>query len=299
MTTAPTAPAPTTTAARRFCIVNCYPAASRENFDRSGVGHPHDMFKDFLTREAPNATTEIVYVADPDFALPDDTSINDFDGFIWTGSDLTVYHTDDPRVASQIAFAKSLMSEGAASWGSCWGLQLAALVADGEVAVNPHGREWGIARSIELTDAALALPMHEGKPRQFDGFIMHLDEVTRLPENTPLLATNEHTPVQAAIFEDGAGSFWTTQYHPEYNLYEMGRLIDARAQALVNEGFFPDVASVAIHAAKMKELFTNPDSEELRENLVVGDDIIDPQIRELELRNWLRFIDSRATGSRP
>jgi hypothetical protein len=27
--------------------------------------------------------------------------------------------------------------------------------------------------------------------------------------------------------------------------------------------------------------------------LDVGDDIIDPQIRELELRNWLRFIESR------
>ena len=71
---------PTTKAPHRFCIVNCYPAASRENFDRSNVGHPHDMFKDFLAREAPNATTELVYVADPDFALPPGTSIADFDG---------------------------------------------------------------------------------------------------------------------------------------------------------------------------------------------------------------------------
>jgi GMP synthase (glutamine-hydrolysing) len=289
---------PTTTAAHRFCIVNCYPEASRDNFDRSGVGHPHDMFKDFLAREAPNATTEIVYVADPDFTLPEDTSISDFDGFIWTGSDLTVYHTDDPRVASQIAFAKALMSEGAASWGSCWGLQLAALVSGGDVAVNPRGREWGVARDIALTDTARTSPMHEGKPRHFDGFIMHLDEVTRLPESIPLLAGNEHTAVQAAIFEDGAASFWTTQYRPEYNLYEMGGLIDARAEALVNEGLFPDVASVAIYAAKMKELFTTPHSEELRLDLAIGDDIIDPKIRELELRNWLRFIDSRATSTR-
>ncbi len=58
---------PTTTAALRICIVNGYPKASRENFDRSDVGHPHDLFKDFLQREAPNATSDIVYVADPDF----------------------------------------------------------------------------------------------------------------------------------------------------------------------------------------------------------------------------------------
>lgn len=284
---------PTTTARHRFCIVNCYPAASRENFDRSDVGHPHDMFKDFLGREAPNATTEIVYVADPDFSLPPGTSIDDFDGFIWTGSDLTVYHTDDPRVASQISFARELMHAGAASWGSCWGIQLASLVGGGEVAVNPRGREWGIARDIKPTDAGRTSPMLAGKPPVFDGFIMHLDEVTLLPEGTPLLATNTHTRVQAAVIEDSAASFWSTQYHPEYNLYEMGRLISARAEPLVREGLFPDETSVAGYAAKMMELSADPASASLREELGVGDDIIDPQIRELELRNWLRFIDSR------
>ena len=286
---------PTTLASHRFCIVNCYPAASRENFDRSDVGHPHDMFTDFLRREAPNATTEIVYVADPDFSLPPGSSIEDFDGFIWTGSDLTVYHTEDPRVASQISFANALMDAGAVSWGSCWGLQLASLVSGGEVAVNPRGREWGIARDIELTGDAQASPMLVGKPPVFDGFIMHLDEVTRLPEGTPLLATNEHTPIQAAVIERGAGTFWTTQYHPEYNLHEMGRLIGARGAALVREGHFPDEAAVAAYSAKMMELAAHPDSEELRAELGIGDDIIDPQIRQVELRNWLQFIDSRAS----
>jgi len=285
---------PTTTASHRFCIVNCYPAASRENFDRSDVGHPHDLFRDVLRREAPNATTEIVYIADPGFALPPGTSIDDFDGFLWTGSDLTVYHTDDPRVAAQIAFAGALTRAGAASWGSCWGLQLASLVAGGEVAANPRGREWGIARDIRLTDAARTSPMHAGKPAAFDAFIMHLDEVTRLPDGTPLLATNAHTPVQAAIIRDGAAAFWATQYHPEYNLHEMGRLIAARAKALVREGFFPDEDAVATYAAKMKALAADPDSAELRTELNVGNDIIDPRIREVELRNWLRFIDSRA-----
>jgi len=285
---------PTTTAARRFCIVNCYPAASRENFDRFDVGHPHDLFRGFLRREAPNASAEIVYVADPGFALPPGTSIDDFDGFIWTGSDLTVYHTDDPRVATQIAFAGELIRAGAASWGSCWGIQLASQVTGGEVAANPRGREWGIARDIQLTDAARTSPMLSGKPAEFDAFIMHLDEVTRLPEGTPLLATNAHSHVQAAVFEVGDASFWCTQYHPEYNLFEMGRLIAARAKALVREGLFPDEAAVAAYAGKMKDLAANPESVALRTELDVGDDIIDPQIREVELRNWLRFIDLRA-----
>ena len=286
---------PTTRAPHRFCIVNCYPAASRDNFDRSDVGHPHDMFQDFLRREAPNATAEIVYVADPDFSLPDGTTIEDFDGFIWTGSDLTVYDAEDPRVVMQVFFAGDLMQSGAASWGSCWGIQLASLVGGGDVAVNPLGREWGIARDIELTEVGRLSPMLEGKPMKFDGFIMHLDEVTRLPDGTTLLATNPHTHIQAAVIEDGDAAFWSTQYHPEYNLHEMGRLIGARGAALVKEGFFPDEEAVAVYATKMMELAANPRSAELRAELGIGDDIIDPQIREVELRNWLRFIDSRTS----
>jgi GMP synthase (glutamine-hydrolysing) len=285
---------PTTLAPRRFLIVNCYPAASRENFDRSDVGHPHDLFRDFLRREAPNATSEIVFVADPDFALPAGSSIADFDGFIWTGSDLTVYRTDDPRVAGQIAFATELMEAGAVCWGSCWGIQLASQVAGGEVAANPRGREWGIARDVRLTDAARTAPMHVGKPDRFDAFIMHLDEVTRLPDGTPLLATNEHSHVQAAIVEAGDGVFWSTQYHPEYTLHEMGRLIAARAKPLVREGIFPDEEAVADYAAKMRAIAADPGRADLRAELRVGDDLIDPAIREVELRNWLRFIDARA-----
>ena len=287
---------PTTTAALRICIVNGYPQASRENFDRSNVGHPHDLFKGFLAREAPNATSEIVYVADPDFSLPAGTSIEDFDGFIWTGSDLTVYHTDDPRVAGQLALAKELMDAGAASWGSCWGIQMGAQVEGGAVEVNPRGREWGIARGIELNDAGKKSPMLAGKPNVFDGFIMHLDEVTRLPDGTDSFGGNTHTPIQAAIFNRGDASYWATQYHPEYNLYEMGRLIAARAEALVREGHFPDEEAVGAYAADMIALHDDPTNEALRDALDIGDDIIDPQIRELELRNWLRFIVSRSTN---
>jgi GMP synthase (glutamine-hydrolysing) len=280
---------PTTTAAHRILIINCYPRASREAFDRSDVGHPHDLFRAFLARAAPHATTEIVYIADPDFALPAGTTIDDFAAFMWTGSDLSLLHPDEPRVAPQIDFARELLEARKACWGSCWGIQLASLVAGGEVAANPRGRGWGIDRGIRLTEAAATAPMHQGKPASFDAFTMHLDEVTRLPHGTSPLATNTHTPVQAAII----GTFWATQYHPEYNLHEMGRLIAARAQALVREGFFPDEAAVAHHAARMKELAADPDSAELRAELRVGDDVIDPQIREVELRNWLRFLDSR------
>ena len=129
-----------------------------------------------------------------------------------------------------------------------------------------------------------------GKPQRFDGFIMHLDEVTRLPEGASILATNQHTQVQALEVRHENGTFWATQYHPEYNLLEMGRLIAARAEALVAEGFFKETTDVQDYAGKMNALHHAPASLELRNALDIGEDIIDQEIREQELRNWLDYL---------
>jgi hypothetical protein len=45
----------------------------------------------------------------------------------------------------------------------------------------------------------------------------------------------------------------------------------------------------------MIALHNDPVNQALRDSLEIGDDIIDPEIRELELRNWLRFIVSRTS----
>lgn len=164
-----------------ICILNCYPKASRENFDRSNVGHPHDLFRDFLARYVPQATVDVLFIADLGTALPAGVNLNSYDGYIWTGSDLTVYRHDDPRVTRQIELAQAIYQAGVPCCGSCWSIQMATVAAGGEVKKNPKGREWGIARDIRRTEAGRQSPLLAGKPDRYDGFIMHLDEVTRLP----------------------------------------------------------------------------------------------------------------------
>jgi len=171
-----------------------------------------------------------------------------------------------------------------------WGIQMAAVAAGGVVAKNSRGREWGIAKAINVSDAGKKSCLLQGKPETFDGFIMHLDEVIKLPENTEVLAGNEHTAIQVIEVFSGKGSFFGTQYHPEYNLLEMGRLIAARAQPLVNECFFTSVEDVADYAGRMKTLYHDPDNARLREQLDVGDDILKETIKEQELRNWITYI---------
>ena len=270
-----------------ICILNAYPRASRENFDLSGVGHPHAFFKDFLGRYLPAAKVDVCFVADRDQRLPAGSDLKSYSGFIWTGSDLTIYDRADWRVTRQIELARAIFASGVPMFGSCWGVQMAAVAAGGEVGRNPRGREWGIARDITLTPEGRQSPLMAGKPERFDGFIMHLDEVTRLPEGARLLAVNDHTRVQALEVRKAEGVFWATQYHPEYNLLEMGRLIAARAQPLVAEGFFAMEAEVQNYAQKMMALHRQPQSADLRDALKVDDTILSPAIREQELCNWI------------
>ncbi|MCP4670426.1 MAG: type 1 glutamine amidotransferase, partial [Desulfobacula sp.] len=96
---------------------------------------------------------------------------------------------------------------------------------------------------------------------------------------------------QAIEVNAGKASFFGTQYHPEYNLFEMARLIKARAQALVTEGFFTTTDQVLEYAKKMDQLHDNPESEELKTQLNIDGSVIDPEIKEQELRNWINYLN--------
>ena len=273
-----------------IAILNGYPRASRERFDAADVGHPHEMYARFVRSYVPQATLDVIFIADLDSALPSGANLRSYDAYIWTGSDLTIYHTDDPRVTRQVELARAIYEAGVPCYGSCWGIQMAAYAAGGEVRKNPRGREWAIARRITRTEAGRAHPLLRGKPDVYDGFIMHLDEVVTLPPGATLLATNEHTPVQALEVKHKNGVFWATQYHPEYNFCEMARLIRARAEPLVKEGFFATIEDVQAYAEAMFALHERPDDPELRERFAVGPDILDPLYREAELRNWFDYL---------
>jgi GMP synthase (glutamine-hydrolysing) len=278
-----------------ICVINGYPAANRQVLAEAGMKQAHEMYIDFLKVYVPKAKIDTLYIADLDTALPAGTSLSSYDAYIWTGSNLTIYH-DEPRVTRQIEFSRAVYGVGKPQYGSCWGVQMAAVAAGGEVQKNPKGREWAFARDVNLTEAGKQHPLYKGKPGRFDGFIMHLDIVTRIPEGGTLLASNAHSKVQALAVIHGPGTFWATQYHPEYNLYEMARLLIARKEPLTNEGFFKKQEEVEALAAKMIDLYKNPESKQLRDILKIGDDILGAQIRQQELRNWIDYLVLPSTG---
>ena len=282
--------------ALKICIINGYPEKNRQALTDAGVAGADDLYVRVLKQLIPDPKLDVFMIADPGSSLPGG-GIEAYDAFIWTGSNLTIYE-DDPRVTRQIEFARKVYEVGRPSFGSCWGVQMAAAAAGGEVRKNPRGRELGFGRKIRLTAEGRAHPMYEGKPDVFDGFIMHLDEVSRVPPGGQLLATNEHTPVQALEVRHKKGIFWATQYHPEYDLYEMARLFLARGEVLVKEGFFADRAALEAKVERMQMLARDPGRKDLRWDLAIGDDLLSPPIRQSELRNWLEKLVIPSVSSR-
>ncbi|MCC6145526.1 MAG: hypothetical protein IT368_17095 [Candidatus Hydrogenedentes bacterium] len=143
---------------------------------------------------------------------------------------------------------------------------------------------------VRITEVGKRHPMFEGKPQVYSHFMSHDDEVLRLPECGTWLAGNDWSPVQAAEIKYKNGIFWAVQYHPEYNLYELARLIVARAEKLIKLGYFQDQDDLMAYVEKLDALFADPARKDLRWQLKIDDDVLDDNIRECEFKNWLKHV---------
>jgi len=273
----------------RFLVVDGYAREGREDLRAGGATTAGVLYERMLTKCAPGAEVDILYPADPDTALPAGAALAQYDGIAWTGSSLTIFK-DDPRVVPQIEFARAAYAARIPSFGSCWAAQIAVVAAGGQCAANPKGREMGLARKIALTPEGRAHPLYIGKKSVFDGFISHDDEVTHLPPNGVLLASNRYTHVQAVAVTHDGGSFWGLQYHPEYDLHELARLCYCRREKLTNLGFFRDTDAAQSFVDQLEALHQDPSRKDLAWLLGIDEDVINEDIRLAEVRNWIQQL---------
>lgn len=275
--------------APRFLIIDGYPKPSRDQFDQVGMTLACTLYENMLRRFLPDAETRIWLAADS-AQLPDDAGAGDYAGILWTGCNLTVYHDHDERVTRQVALAKRAYELGTPGFGSCWGLQMAAFAAGGKVEPSPVGREMGLARKIHLTEEGQKHPMMQGRRLAYEAFISHDDRVTQLPDGAAWLASNEFTRVQALAVTHKKGTFWATQYHPEYTLKDVSALVRAREEKLLRENFFADAAAVSRYADALAALAAAPDRKDLRWQLAIDDDVLDEDRRQIEFAQWIEHI---------
>lgn len=273
----------------RFLIVEGNTREVREAYRAAQGVTPAEGFGQVMTGIAGMGRYDILNAADADAALPAGTSFSDYDAAVLTGSALHLWQRQ-PEAMRQIEVSRALFRAGIPFFGSCWGLQVAAVAAGGDVHRNPRGREMGIARKITRNAEGRLHPLLAGRPDVFDAPCSHLDEVAVPPPGSTVLASNAISHVQAAEFHHDGGTFWGVQYHPEYTLADLAFLIDRRGSALIEEGFFADAAAKDRYVAELRQLAGDAPDKGLCWQHGLGSDVIDPAQRVTELRN---FIESR------
>jgi len=270
----------------RVMIFDGAPAQSQRMIASHGGSTNSEMFECALSLHEGGLELFSLNVADGE-RLPQSVALSDFDGIVITGSPFSVYKTR-PEVTRQIELARDAFESGVPMYGSCWGLQLMTAALGGVVRLNPRGREIGIARNIALNDAGCEHFLFSGKPKAFDAFCSHQDDVATLPPEAVALAFNGVSDVQAVDISRGSSHFVGVQYHPEHTFATTAAIIEARQEQLVTEGFAQSVESLRSTIVELRTLERNPSRRDIAWKLGIDMQVLDPRRRTAELGNWLR-----------
>jgi GMP synthase (glutamine-hydrolysing) len=240
-----------------------------------GIKPYHEMFTEMLFFLEPNAQVDSAFPTEGSSELPSIEQLQSYDGVLITGSSLSVLE-NTPAVICQLDFIDKVFSSGVPIYGSCWGLQVATVVAGGKVAKSNNGLELGVSKPIVLTkEGEKSTYFNRKKP--FEALCIHYDEIKVVPKDAIVLATNRHSKVQALQFKYKNSLFFGVQYHPEFIPSVMARIICFLKDTLILKGHYSD-------NKKAQEEISVLESGNL------ATEIINYKLHTQEIKNWLKSI---------
>ena len=127
---------------------------------------------------------------------------NGYKGVIFTGGPNSVYEEASPH------YDATILDLGIPILGICYGDQLMAYMAGGEIASAENGSEYG-KTTVFTTDDIL----FEGIPQESICWMSHTDYVKTLPEGFTTIARTEKCPCAAMC--DRSRNLYGVQFHPE------------------------------------------------------------------------------------
>ena len=260
---------------------------------RSGMAS-HETYARTLRDMAPGSVIEHRSCVDGRWPS-DGTALAAFDGVFFAGSPIRM-HEDTPEVREAARFMTSVFEAGVPSFGSCAGLQIAAVAAGGAVRPRKAEMEAGFSRGIVATDEGRGHPMLRDRPDAWDAPAMHSAVVDRLPAGGTVLARTRDVPVEAAEIRSGIGTFWGVQYHPELALWEIADALGSQAETLVAQGLARNAADIDRYAAALKDLDEAPDRRDLTWQLGLDAEVVDPRRRRSEIRAFLEHVSELAVS---
>ncbi len=271
----------------KILIVDGNEKKASENYTNMNMLTQYEVYKDILINLTNNEIKIItIHPGNNENFIPKGINLEDFDGIAWTGSVLNIYD-DTPPIKRQIDLAKNLLKMKNKIFGSCWGLQVLATAAGGTVRKNPKGLEAIIARNISLNSHGSEHPMYLNKPKNFDAFCWHYDEIETLPDNCNILSFNDRSTIQSLSFLRSNSEVWAVQYHPEFYPEWMSGLMAQRKEVLLKEKIFKsekEFQKLNLFLSNIKKF------KDLEDELNISKTLIDKKIHTFELSNWLNNI---------
>jgi GMP synthase (glutamine-hydrolysing) len=134
---------------------------------------------------------------------------NNYKGIIFTGGPNSVYDESSPH------FAKEILDIGVPVLGICYGAQLIAWMADGEVSSAPVS-EYG---KITLR-ANLKSPLFKGIRKRSTVWMSHTDYISKPPKGFKIIGRTENCP--CAAMENESKKIYAVQFHPEVTHSQFG-----------------------------------------------------------------------------
>ena len=254
-------------------------------------GHPPDLiaapgclaadrFKAGFDALEPSADC---HVAEPYATNFETCSLGQFDGVVFTGSGAN-WGVDVKESAPLRTVMEHIFKTDLPVWGSCNGMQLAAIVLGGAVRSLANGLEVGVAKGIHKTEADKSDFALHGRADIFAVPGVHHDEVECPPLGAVHLAENDPSSIQSFAYREDGIDFLGEQYHSECTTNTIeeslrrGACIFSAAPTLIND---LEVGDSDIEAAK---------------RLGITCDALEPEERMRELVNWLIHVKDRISS---
>ena len=258
---------------KKILIVEGNLKEENQSFTEGGIKTHTESLKDSISYFTNDLEIDVVNPSSDKNISEVAKGLEKFDGMIWGGSSLNIYN-DTLEIRRQIEFMRSCQNKIKKILAICWGLQVAATVAGGQVKRCMTGSHRGIAHNIEINSNGLQHPIYKNKNETFNTPAFNFDEVVKSPKNSILLASNPINKVMGVNFKSGVSDIWGIQYHPEITYDKMISLIHFRKDRLLNNKAFVDEEEINNHVAMIAE-----------ENKKSNKDL---RMRELE--NWLNYL---------
>ncbi len=258
---------------KKILIVEGNLKEENQSFTEGGIKTHTESLKDSISYFTNDLEIDVVNPSSDKNISEVAKGLEKFDGMIWGGSSLNIYN-DTLEIRRQIEFMRSCQNKIKKILAICWGLQVAATVAGGQVKRCMTGSHRGIAHDIEINSNGLQHPIYKNKNETFNTPAFNFDEVVKLPKNSILLASNPINKVMGVNFKSGVSDIWGIQYHPEITYDKMISLIHFRKDRLLNNKAFVDEQEINNHVAMIA-------AENKKSN---------KDLRMRELENWLNYL---------